>query len=105
MSLSTSAWSSSVFEVMYSTKSSVYGLAGPPCRLSDVVDEQDPADDRGQAGEQHEARLEAQRAQRDEQEHVEQRRHLEIEGGRLGVFEWNEKISAISSAMSAITDT
>ncbi len=65
----------------------VVGRIGRPATPADgVEDEADPAGDRRQAGEQHEARFEAQSPQRDEEEHIEKRRHLQIEDGRLRVF-------------------
>ena len=51
-----------------------------------IEDERDPPRHGGQAGDDHETRLETQCPERDEQEHIEERRHLQIEDGRLGVF-------------------
>ena len=65
----------------------VVGRIGRPATaVQRVEDEADPAGDRRQAGEHHEARLEAQCPQGDEQEHVEECRHLQIEDGRLRIL-------------------
>ena len=58
----------------------------PAAAAQRVEDQRDPARHRSQPGDDHEARLESQRAQGNQQEYVKQDRRLQVEDGRLGIF-------------------